>query len=127
VKAKKDALGISVEAKNGEVRALSYLYWGWIRQIAAEEGVVLPKSGSEEDTLSSDQASELAAAIRTRAEKIRKGVAPRDASSYVRLINKEWLEEDEGAATMSADFDDPDSMEKTADFFESSGGVALTY
>jgi hypothetical protein len=124
---KRAALGIDVEAKNGEVRTLSYLYWGWIRKIAAEEGVILPKSDSEKDSLSPKQARELAAAIRSRAEKIRKGVALRDASSYVQQADKEWFDKEEVAVDVGADFDDPDGMEKTARFFESSGGVALAY
>ena len=119
-------LGIHARARSGEARALSFLYWSCICLIAAEEGVVLQTSGSEKDTLSSKQARELAAAIRTRAEKIRKGVAPRDASSYVQQADKEWLKE-EGTGALRADFDDPDSMEKTATFFDSSGGVVLTY
>ncbi len=122
-------LGIYVKAKNGSSRSLSYLYWGWIRQIAAEEGVVLPQSGSETDCLSEQQAKKLASALRTRAKKIRRGIAPRDASSYVKRIDRWWLPktEEQKAGEVNADFDDPDSMDLTASFFDSSGGVTLRY
>jgi hypothetical protein len=122
-------LGIRAKAKNGGARSLSYLYWGWIRQIAVEEGLILPKSGSETDRLSAKETRELASALRARADKIRKGLAPRDASSYVRRIDKDSFPkaEREKAGAVSADFDDPDSIDRTANFFDSSGGVTLTY
>lgn len=122
-------MGIYVKADNGGSRSLSHLYWGWIRQIGAEEGVVLPQSGSETDRLSEQQAKKLASALRARAEKIRRGTAPRDASSYVRRLDKRWLPEAQGqkGGAVSADFDDPDGMESTAGFFDSSGGVTLRY
>lgn len=122
-------LGIHVKAKNGSSRSLSNLYWGWIRKIAAEEGVVLPKGGSETDRLSEQQAKKLASALRARAEKIRMGIAPRDASSYVRGLDKRWFPkaEEQEAGVVSADFDDPDSMDSTATFFDSSGGATLRY
>ena len=122
-------MGIYVKAKNGSSRSLSYLYWGWIRQIAAEEGVVLPQSGSETERLSEQQAKKLALALRARAEKIRRGMAPRDASSYVGRIDRRWFPktEDQKVGVASADFDDPESLDSTASFFDSSGGVTLRY
>lgn len=121
--------GMQAKAKNGSTRSLSHLYWGWIRKVASEEGVVLPQSGADKDHLSARATKELASAIRARAEKIRNGTAPRDASSYIQLVSKEWLpgSEDGDAGDLKADFDDPDAMEETADFFSSSGGVILTY
>lgn len=116
------------KAKNGGRRSLSNLYWGWIRKVALEEGVVLPQSGSDRDRLSARETERLAFAIRARAEKIRKGTARRDASSYVQLVGDEWLPKSKGSVDgPGADFDDPDSMEATADFFYSSGGVTLSY
>ena len=90
--------------------------------------MTLPQSGSASDSLTDAEARRLASALRARAEKIRKGTAPRDASSYVQQIDKEWFPPTAGrggAGTLSADFDDPDSMDDTARFFESSGGVTL--
>jgi len=109
---------------------MSYLYWSWVRRIAKEEGVTLPQSGSTTDSLTGAEAKRLASALRARAQKIRKGVVPRDASSYVQQADKEWFppvvgREDVGS--VGADFDDPDSMDDTARFFESSGGVTLRY
>lgn len=123
-------MGIHVKARNGNSLSLSYIYWSWIRHVAAQEGVKLPPSGSTTASLSNDEAKELAVALRVRAEKVRKGFAPRDANSYVRRIDKQWFPshpEQGDIGTLSADFDDPDSMEKTANFFYSSGGVALKY
>jgi hypothetical protein len=123
-------LGIDVKARNGDSVSLSYLYWGWIRHIAKEEGVALPQSGSSVDSLDGDVAKKLASAMRTRAEKIRKGLAPRDAASFVQKMDKEWFpsrDEKDDAGAMKADFDDPNSMDETADFFDSSGGVTLRY
>ena len=84
-------LGISARAKNGGSRSLPYLYWGWIRRIAKEEGVTLPQSGSTMDSLTEAEAKKLASALRSRAEKIRKGIALRDASSYVQQVDREWF------------------------------------
>lgn len=121
-------MGIVAEAKNGGSRPLSYLYWGWIRHVADEEGVALPRTGSETDHLSEEEAKRLASALRARAEKIRKGIVPRDATSFVKRLGDQWLPKDkEEVGNLSADFDDLDSMEKTAGFFESSGGVTLRY
>jgi len=109
---------------------MSYLYWGWVRRIAKEEGVTLPQSGSESDSLTDPEAKGLASALRARAHKIRNGIAPRDASSYVQQVGEEWFPskvEGEDAGIVRADFDDPDSMDGTAEFFESSGGVTLRY
>ena len=91
--------------------------------------MVLPQSGAAKDRLSARATKELASAIRARAEKIRRGEAPRDASSYIRLVSERWLpgSEERGAGDLKADFDDPDAMEETADFFYSSGGITLTY
>jgi hypothetical protein len=125
-----DRLGIYAEAKNGGSCSLSYLYWGWIRHIAKEEGVVVPQSGSATDSLSEDQAKKLASVLRAKAEKIREGLAPRDATSYVQQTDKEWFPptvEGEDVGTLRADFDNPDEMDETAKFFESSGGVTLRY
>ena len=123
-------MGIYAKAKNGGSRSMSYLYWGWVRRIAKEEGVTLPQSGSATDSLTGAEAKRLASALRARARKIRKGVAPRNASSYVSQVDKDWFppavgREDVGA--VGADFDDPDSMDDTAKFFEYSGGVKLRY
>ena len=123
-------MGIHARAKNGGSLSMSYLYWGWVRRIASEEGVALPQSGTVMDSLTEAETRRLASALRIRAEKIRKGVAPRDASSYVQQIDKEWFPPDverEGAGTLNADFDDPDCLDDTAKFFESSGGVTLRY
>jgi hypothetical protein len=109
---------------------MSYLYWGWVRRVAREEGAALPQSGSMTDSLTDAEAKRLASALRTRAQKIREGVAPRDASSYVKQADKEWFPaavEGEEVGGISADFDNPDSMDDTAKFFESSGGVTLRY
>ncbi len=97
--------------------------------IAAEEEVVLPQSGSETDRLSEQQAKKLASALRARATKIRKGVAPRDASSYVQRLDRRWFPkaEEQRVGMINADFDDPKSMDSTASFFDSSGGVTLRY
>lgn len=122
-------VAIRVVARSGDSRSLSHLYWGWIRQVVAEEGVILPQSGSETDRLSEQQAKKLASALRTRADKIRKGIAPRDASAYVQGLDKRWFPqaEEPSAGTVRADFGDPDDMEATARFFDSSGGVTLRY
>jgi hypothetical protein len=129
-KDRRTVLGVNVEAKSGGSRSVSYLYWGWIRRIAKEEGVPLPQSGSATDSLTDAEARGLASALRARAQKIRKGIAPRDASSYVQQVDKEWFPrevEGEAVGTVNADFDDPDSIDDTAKFFESSGGVTLRY
>jgi hypothetical protein len=122
-------LGIHAKAENGDSLELSYLYWSWIRHIAAEEGVTLPQSGSASDSLTGDETKKLASALRAKAEKIRKGLASRDANSYVQQIDKEWFPSADGedAEPLRADFDDPDDMDETANFFESSGGVTLRY
>lgn len=122
-------LGIHAKARRGGARSLSYLYWSWIRHVALEEGVNLPRSGSESDSLTGDESKRLASALRARAEKIRKGTAPRDASSFVQQADRQWFPsgEEESTGTLRADFDDPDDMDKTARFFESSGGVVLRY
>jgi hypothetical protein len=109
---------------------MSYLYWSWVRRVAKQEGVMLPQSGSATDSLTDAEAKKLASVLRARAQKIREGIAPRDASSYVQQADKEWFPpavEREDGGTVSADFDDPDSMDDTAKFFESSGGVTLRY
>ena len=109
---------------------MSYLYWSWVRRIVREEGVALPQSGSMTDSLTDAEAKRLASALRARAQKIRKGIAPRDASSYLQQADKEWFPaavEGEEVGGISADFDDPDSMDDAAKFFESSGGVTLRY
>jgi len=109
---------------------MSYHYWNWVRRVAREEGVTLPQSGSATDSLTGSEARRLASALRARAQKIREGIAPRDASSYVQQVDKEWFPpviEGKDIGTVSADFDDPDSMDDTAKFFESSGGVTLSY
>jgi hypothetical protein len=122
-------LGIHVEAKKGGSRELSYLYWSWIRHIATEEGLTLPQSASETDSLSEDEVKRLASVIRARADKIRKGLAPRDAASYVQQVDKQWFPPAAGeeVEALSADFDDPDGMDETAEFLDSSGGVTLRY
>jgi len=123
-------LGIYAEAKNGNRRSLSYLYWGWIRHIAEEEGVQLPKNESETVSFTEDETKRLASAIRARAKKIRKGLAPRDAKSYVDQMDSRFFPsmktKDEGKTTL-VDFDNPDAMDETAKFFELSCGVTLTY
>ena len=86
----------------------------------------MPQSGSSTDSLSRDDAKKLASAMKTRAEKIRKGLAPRDAASYVRQIDEQSFPS-KNAETTRADFDDPESMDKTADFFDLSGGVTIEY
>ena len=109
---------------------MSYLYWGWIRHIATEEGVTLPQSGSATDSLTEDESKKLASALRGRAQKIRRGLATRDAAAYVGQIDKQWFPpgaSGEGEGTLDVDFDNPDGMEETADFFGSSGGVILRY
>jgi hypothetical protein len=121
---------IFAKAKNGNSLSLSYLYWSWIRHVAAQDGVALPQSGSTSDSFDEEVAKRLASVLRARAEKIRKGLAPRDAASYVRKIDEQWFPpeaEESNAGTLSADFDDPDSMDQTASFFDSSGGVTLRY
>ena len=117
------------KAKNGTSRSLSFLYWGWIRHIAIEEGAAIPQSGVSVDSLSEADAKKLASAIRTRAEKIRRGLAPRDASGFVQQTDDSVFPATDGkdVGTLSAEFDDPDDMDETADFFESSGGVKLRY
>ena len=123
-------LGVYAKAKNGGSRSMSYLYWSWVRQIAKAEGATLPQSGSATDSFTDAEAKRLASALRARAQKIRKGIAPRDAGSYVQQVDKEWfppVAEGEDAGIVGADFDDPDSMDDTAKFFESSGGVTLRY
>ena len=123
-------MGIYAKAKNGGSRSMSYLYWSWVRRIAKEEGATLPQSGSATDSFTDAEAKRLASALRARAQKIRKGTALRDASSYVQQIDRKWFPpvvEGEDVGTVSADFDDPDSMDDTAKFFESSGGVTLRY
>jgi hypothetical protein len=123
-------LGIYAEAKNGSRRSLSYLYWGWIRHIAEEEGVKLPKNDSKTISFTEDETKRLASAIKSRADKIRKGLAPRDAKSYVDRIDSRFFPPesplDERKAT-PVDFDNPDAMNETAKFFELSRGVTLTY
>ena len=123
-------MGVYAKARNGGSRKLSYLYWSWIRHVATEAGVALPQSGSATDSLSEQESKNLASALRDRAEKIRKGLAPRDATAFVRQANEQLLPpvaEKEGAGTIHAEFDEPDGMEETAVFFESSGGVLLQY
>jgi hypothetical protein len=123
-------LGIYVEAKNGSRLSLSYLYWGWIRHIAEEEGVELPKNDSETISFTENQTKRLASAIRTRADKIRKGLAPRDAKSYVDRIDIRFFPPEkttDDRKTTAIDFDNPDAMDETAKFFELSRGVTLTY
>ncbi len=126
----KVVLGIHAEAKNGGSLSLSYLYWSWIRHIATEEGVTLPQSGSETDSLTEDESKKLAFALRARAQKIRDGLAVRDAATFVEQIDNQWFPpraKGEGEGTLDVDFDNPDGMEETADFFGSSGGVTLSY
>jgi len=121
---------VRAKAKDGGSRSMSYLHWSWIRHVAREEGVALPQSGGQTDSLSSVEAKQLATALRVRADKIRKGTAPRDATSFVQRADKEWFHEDqagEDGGTVRADFDEPGRMEDVADFFESSGGVELRY
>lgn len=123
-------MAIYVEAKNGTRRSLSYLYWGWVRHIAEEEGVDLPKNDSETIAFTEDETKRLASAIKARAEKIRRGLAPRNAKSYVDQIDNRFFpseqDPDEGKTT-PIDFDDPDSLDETAKFFELSRGVTFTY
>jgi hypothetical protein len=124
------ALGIYAKAMNGGSRSLPHLYWSWIRHVAMEEGVTLPQSGSATDSLTEEEAKRLASVLRAKAKKIRKGLAVRDAASYVQQIDKQWFpttDEGKEAGTLGADFDDPDDMDETANFFESSGGVTLRY
>ncbi len=123
-------MGVVVKANNGKSLSLSSLYWGWIRHIAKEEGVTLPQSGSSTETITGDDVKKLASAIRVRAEKIRKGLAPHNASSYVKQFDEAlWSSKDKekDAGTVRVDFDNPEDMDKTADFFDSSGGVTMTY
>ena len=122
-------MGVEITARDGRSRSWSHLYWSWIRHVATEEGVTLPQSGSTTDSIPDDEAKRLASALRARAEKIRKGLVPRDATSYVQQIDKRWfpVAEKEDAGTITADFDEPDHMDKTAEFFESSRGVTLRY
>jgi len=82
------------------------------------------------DSFTEAETKKVGSALRARAQKIRKGAAPRDASSYVQRVDKELFPaaaEKEDVGVVSADFDDPDSMDDTAKFFESSGGVTLRY
>ncbi len=123
-------MAIHAQAKNGTRRSLSYLYWGWIRHIAEEEGVVLPKNDSETISFTEDETRSLAAAIKARAEKIRKGLAPRDAKSYVDQIDSRFFPPEKGPKeeqTTPVNFDEPDAMDETAEFFELSRGVTLAY
>ena len=122
-------LGIRVTAKNGSSHSLSYLYWGWIRHVANEEHVSLPESGTATDSLSENDAKKLASCLRARADKIRKGLAPRDATAYVRQFDKGWFPavEKEDVKISTVDFDEPEQIEEIARFFESSGGVTLDY
>jgi hypothetical protein len=121
-------LGVLVRARNGKSRTISDLYWSWIRHVASEEGVELPQSGSSSETLANNQTKRLALALRTRADKIRKGTAPRDATAYVQKLDRELLpSSNQGAGTLKADFDDPDSLDEIASFFDGSGGATLTY
>jgi hypothetical protein len=123
-------MGVHAEAKNGSSLSFTHLYWSWIRHVATEEGVTLPQSGSAVDSLSDDETRKLALALKARAEKIRRGVAPRDATSYVHQIDKRLSPpsgDREEVPAIRADFDDPDSMDETADFFELSGGATLRY
>jgi len=94
-----------------------------------EEGVTLPQNGSSSDSLSDNETKRLAAALGTRADKVRKGMAPRDAKAFVQQIDRTWFPSMEGqeAGVLDADFDNPDSMDEMAAFFRSSGGVTLTY
>jgi hypothetical protein len=123
-------LGIYIEAKNGNRLSLSYLYWGWIRHIAEEEGVELPKADSETISFTEDQTKELASAIRAKSDKIRKGLAPRGAQAYVDSMDNQFIlpekSQDERKAT-ATDFDNPDDLDETAKFFQLSRGVTLTY
>ena len=92
--------------------------------------MALPQSGSSTDSLTAAEAKELASALRARAEKIRKGTAPRDATSFVQQADKDWFPPDhgsEGVGAIRADFDEPDGVDDVADFFELSGGVTLRY
>jgi len=91
--------------------------------------VTLPQSGSSSDSLSDEQARKLASALRSRADKIRKGMAPRDAKTFVQQMDKAWFSSMKGqeSGELDVDFDNPDSMDETAAFFRSSGGVKLTY
>jgi hypothetical protein len=128
--ARRIALAIYAEAKNGSRRSLSYLYWGWVRHIAEEEGVELPKNESETTSFTEDETKRLASAIKIRADKIRRGLAPRDAKSYVDQIDSRFFppeETQDKGKTTPVDFDDPDAMDETAKFFELSRGVTLTY
>jgi len=88
------------------------------------------KNDPETLSLTEDQTRRLASAIRARAEKVRKGLAPRDAKSYVDKIDGRFFppeqNQDEGKA-IAVDFDNPDAMDDTAKFFELSRGVTLTY
>jgi hypothetical protein len=123
-------LAIYAEAKNGSRRSLSYIYWGWIRHIAEEEGVVLPKNESETTSFTEDETRSLAAAIKARSEKIRKGLAPRDAKSYIDQIDSRFFPPEKGpdeGITTPINFDEPDALDETAEFFELSHGVTLTY
>ncbi|HEV2137867.1 MAG TPA: hypothetical protein VGR53_03430 [Nitrososphaerales archaeon] len=123
-------MGIRANTKNGSQRSFSYLYWGWIRHIAEEEGVELAKNDADTLSLTEEQTKKLGSAIRARAEKVRKGLAPRDAKSYVDKIDDRFFSreqtQDEGKS-IAVDFDNPDSMDDTAKFFELSRGVTLTY
>ncbi len=123
-------MAIYAEAKYGTRRSFSYLYWGWIRHIAEEEGAELPKNDSETISFTEDQTRNLAAAIKARAEKIRKGLAPRDAKSYVDQVDSQFFPPEKGqdeGKTTPTDFDEPNAMDETAEFFELSQGVTLTY
>jgi hypothetical protein len=94
-----------------------------------EEGGALPQSGSSTEVLSNNQTKMLAMALRTRADKIRKGAAPKDATAYVQKLDRGLLPsgDDKDVGNLRADFDDPDSLDETASFFDSSGGVTLSY
>jgi len=89
----------------------------------------LPQSGSSRDSLSDEQAQRLASTLGSRADKIRNGIAPRDAKVFVQQMDKASLHSLEGkeVGELDADFDEPDSMDEMAAFFRLSGGVTLVY
>lgn len=122
-------MGVLVRARNGGSRTISNLYWSWIRHVASEEDEALPQSGSSSETLSNNQTKRLALALRAKADKIRKGAAPRDATAYVQKLDRDLLPSGDGQdmGSLKVDFDDPDSIDETASFFDGSGGVTLTY
>ena len=89
----------------------------------------MPQSGSPTDSFSEEETKKLASALGTRANKIRKGMAPRDAKAFVQQMDRVWFPSMEGqeVGELDANFDNPDSMDEMAAFFRSSGGVTLTY